>query len=114
MNKRIAIVAVIVVVLVALAALFRIAGSGVRVLTIEGTITWISVADRQVSLQYISPRKGKLREKTVKVPEDCEIHLNSKLIGLNDNGELQLLLSDNTIHTITSSEIQLRPMIDIP
>ncbi len=83
-RKQIISIVVVVVFVAGLALVTRLANPDIRVFVVEGTITWLNAAERKMSIQYTSPRKRKLREKTADVPEDCEIILDGKPASLGD------------------------------
>lgn len=77
-----AVIVAIVIVGLAVAARYWSGRGGVY--TVEGTITWLDPENRKASLHYTSPRKGKTREKMVRVPKECEILLDGKPAEFGD------------------------------
>ncbi len=57
---------------------------GKRVYTVEGVITYLEPETRMAGFEFKHPRDGSLREKTAKVPADCEILLNGKPAEMKD------------------------------
>jgi len=52
--------------------------------TIKGTVTWLDVPNHRASFEYISPRKGTLREMTSQINPDCDIQINGQKASLSD------------------------------
>lgn len=55
-----------------------------RIQMLDGQITWLDYETREVSLEFIHPRSGKLREFTHAVPEECAILIEGEVAKLTD------------------------------
>lgn len=82
------------IIIVAVAAVVILAVVGYMVLPnfiasmiprqLEGKIVWIDYDTREMSLEFIHPRSGTLREFTHAIPEDCEIRVDDEAVELSD------------------------------
>jgi hypothetical protein len=84
-SKQARIGAILAAIIVALGvAAYAIYSKMPKTYTIQGTITWLDPAQQRASLQFISPRKGEIRDRTMDVPPTCEILLHGKPAALGD------------------------------
>lgn len=85
MNRQTRIGVILVTIAIAVGATaYMIVSRMPKTYIIDGTITWLDPAQHQASLQFISPRKGELRDMTIDVPADCEILLHGKPAAIGD------------------------------
>lgn len=81
--KILIVLAIAVLIGVVVTVAQQLAG-GKRVYTVEGVITYLEPDTRTAGFEFKHPRDGSLREKTAKVPEECEILLNGKPATMKD------------------------------
>jgi hypothetical protein len=56
----------------------------VMVLEVNGTITHLDAQTRKASLEFVSPRNGKLTEMSCEVPPECTLQLNGAPAALEE------------------------------
>jgi hypothetical protein len=57
--------------------------SGFKEYEVEGTITWIDAAAREVGFEFVSPRTGNRVELTSVIPPECEIQVAGQPAGFD-------------------------------